>query len=404
MTKDINRSELFIVEGDSAGGSAKGGRDHDTQAILPLKGKILNVEKARLDKVLAFEEIRIIIQALQCGIGEDFDISKLRYGRIIIMTDADVDGSHIRTLLLTFFFRQMPELIRQGKIFIAQPPLFQVTRGKKARYVLDEGEMAKSLTELAIAHSALLVREDDYVTVQRCIEGDDMNRVVQKLTRLAALVDISKRRGVVLEDLLAARDNNKGLPSHRLVWQSGDKFFWSEKDAREFAQSQCLCLDDVETDGDPALRASMRELHENAEIQSIADELAAFDLRMEDWGLIQEEDVTGAKLATRYAWSVDAGTDKAAVVNVAAINDILDELRNIGRRNIELKRFKGLGEMNPEELWETTMDPDTRTMLKVTWDAASDADGLFTVLMGENVEMRRSYIEDHALDVKQLDV
>ena len=410
MTKDINRSELFIVEGDSAGGSAKGGRDHDTQAILPLKGKILNVEKARLDKVLAFEEIRTIIQALQCGIGEDFNISKLRYGRIIIMTDADVDGSHIRTLLLTFFFRQMPDLIRQGKIYIAQPPLYQVMRGKRAQYVLDEREMARSLTELAIAHSALLVREDDGETVLRRIDGDVMQRVVQRLTRLATLVDISKRRGVVLADLIAARNGDspqgeaKGMPTHRLVWQNNDRFCWSEREARELAQAEGLVLDDVDTNGDPMLHASMRELHENAEIDAIATELATLDIRIEDWSLVQEEDVTGAKLATRYAWTVDEGTDKAAVHDVAGIDDILEELRNIGRGNIELKRFKGLGEMNPEELWETTMDPDTRTMLKVTWDAASDADGLFTVLMGENVEMRRAYIEDHALDVKQLDI
>jgi DNA gyrase subunit B len=214
----------------------------------------------------------------------------------------------------------------------------------------------------------------------------------------------------VLADLIAARNGDspqgeaKGMPTHRLVWQNNDRFCWSEREARELAQAEGLVLDDVDTNGDPMLHASMRELHENAEIDAIATELATLDIRIEDWSLVQEEDVTGAKLATRYAWTVDEGTDKAAVHDVAGIDDILEELRNIGRRNIELKRFKGLGEMNPEELWETTMDPDTRPMLKVTWDAASDADGLFTVLMGENVEMRRAYIEDHALDVKQLDI
>ncbi len=408
MTKDIGRSELFIVEGDSAGGSAKGGRDHDTQAILPLKGKILNVEKARLDKVLGFEEIRILIQALQCGIGEDFDISKLRYGRIIIMTDADVDGSHIRTLLLTFFFRQMPDLIRQGKIFIAQPPLYQVTRGKKQQYVLDEDEMTNTLTDMALGHAEFCIRNEDCTERSATISGDDLTRLVQRLTRLTMLVDIAQRRGLSLVDLLAARDNDpegkRRLPSHRLVWQSGDELCWSERQARELAQATGLQLDEVEAEVDPALIASMRELHENAEIDVIAAELADAGLAIEDWGLVQEEDITGDKLPTRYAWTVDGGTDKATVVDVPGIDSILPQLRDIGRRNIEIKRFKGLGEMNPEELWETTMDPRQRTLLQVQWDAASDADGLFTVLMGENVEMRRSYIEDHALDVKNLDV
>jgi len=408
MTKDVDRSELFIVEGDSAGGSAKGGRDHDTQAILPLKGKILNVEKARLDKVLAFEEIRTLIQALQCGIGEDFDISKLRYGRVIIMTDADVDGSHIRTLLLTFFFRQMPDLIRQGKIFIAQPPLYQLSRGKKQQYVLDEAEMATTLTDMALAHSEFVMRNEACTEEVARISGEDLHRIVQKLTRLGALVEISRRRGLLLVDLLEARsadpEGEGRLPTHRLVWQGGDELCWSERQARELAQSNGLHLDDVEHGGDPALLGALRELHENAEIDAIATALTEAGLHIEDWGLVQEEDVSGDKLPTRYAWSVDGNTDKAVMLDVAGIDAVLSTLRDIGRRNIEVKRFKGLGEMNPEELWDTTMDPEVRTLLRVQWDAASDADGLFTVLMGENVEMRRAYIEDHALDVKNLDV
>ena len=410
VTNDVDRSELFIVEGDSAGGSAKGGRDHDTQAILPLKGKILNVEKARLDKVLGFEEIRILIQALQCGIGEDFDISKLRYGRIIIMTDADVDGSHIRTLLLTFFFRQMPELVRQGKIYIAQPPLYQVSRGKKVVYVLDESEMTSHLVNMALAHSEFVVRADDTKTELHRIAGDDLARLISRMSRLVELVGISTRRGITFEELLRARSEDPTgegrFPRFRITWTAGDRLCWDEAEARAFVESESLVLDDVVgTNGiDRSTIASLRELHENAEIERIASEISQFDLRLEDWDTLQEETVTGDMLATRYAWVVDSGTEKARTVEVANLPGILESLRAIGRSNIEVKRFKGLGEMNPEELWDTTMDPDQRTMLKVTLGAASEADRLFSVLMGEDVQQRRTYIEDHALEVRNLDV
>jgi DNA gyrase subunit B len=409
VTNDVARSELFIVEGDSAGGSAKGGRDHDTQAILPLKGKILNVEKARLDKVLGFEEIRILIQALQCGIGEDFDLSKLRYGRIIIMTDADVDGSHIRTLLLTFFFRQMPELVRQGKIFIAQPPLYQVKRGKQLVYVLNEAEMTSHLTEMALAHAEFIVRENP-TTIKSRISGDDLDLMVKRLTRLVDLVNISNRRGIAFNELLAARERDPEgtgrLPRYRVTWTAGDQLCWDEAEARTFVQSESLVLDDVVgTNGtDRSTIASLRELHENAEIEKIAADLTELGLNIEDWGLTQEETVSGELLPTTYAWIVEPGTDKERTVEVADLPGILERLRGIGRSNIEVKRFKGLGEMNPEELWDTTMDPDQRTMLQVTVDAASEADRLFSILMGEDVQQRRTYIEDHALEVKNLDV
>ncbi len=410
VTNDVDRSELFIVEGDSAGGSAKGGRDHDTQAILPLKGKILNVERARIDKVLGFEEIRILIQALQCGIGEDFDISKLRYGRVIIMTDADVDGSHIRTLLLTFFFRQMNELVRQGKIFIAQPPLYQVTRNKKSSYVLNETEMTDLLTEMVIDSASLVARNEDSEEVQR-ICGEDLLRITKQLTRLVELVDISQRRGTPFPILLGMRDNDpegqNRLPRYRVVWPGHEEVCWSEKTARKIVSDNHLLLEDLNTEvenGDATRLAALRELHENREIDVIIASLAEVNIQVEDYTLVQEESVSGEKLATKYAWIVDAGTDKEEVVEVPNIPDILESLRAIGRRGIDIKRFKGLGEMNPEELWETTMDPEQRTLLQVTWDAASDADQLFTTLMGEQVECRRKYIEDHALEVKNLDI
>ena len=409
VTDDVDRSELFIVEGDSAGGSAKGGRNHETQAILPLRGKILNVEKARIDKVLGFEEIRILIQAMQTGIGEDFDISKLRYGKIIIMTDADVDGSHIRTLLLTFFFRQMPELIRQGKVHLAQPPLFQVTRGKKSSYVLNEAEMASKLTEQALAHVALLVRDSNGKEIKR-VEGDALTRMIKILTRLQELVRVSERRGTTFPLLLAARSNDptgaNRLPTHRLVWPEGETLLWSEEDAASFMQKHGLILDDLGTGDGAAKRklATLRELHENRELTKVIERLSGLGIEIADYTLVQQESVTGEKLPTRFAWTVKGEDGAAATVDVPNIPMILSALLEVGRRGIEIKRFKGLGEMNPEQLWETTMDPATRTLLRVTWDTASNADELFSTLMGENVEGRRTYIEDHALEVKNLDI
>ncbi len=414
VTRDVDRSELFIVEGDSAGGSAKGGRDHETQAILPLRGKILNVEKARIDKVLAFEEIRVLIQALQAGIGEDFDISKLRYGRVIILTDADVDGSHIRTLLLTFFFRQMPELVRQGKIYVAQPPLFQVTRNRKSRYVLNEQELSRVLIELARASAALIIRQADNGGEARRFSGDELTRLIQLLGRLRELVHVSERRGIPFASLLEARDRDPGgdrrLPTHRLRWAEGDRLCWSEEEAREVLETEKLILDDLTTSGNGHADAgrqkvaTLHELHENMELESIFQRLAEFDIDIEDYTLVQEESVTGEKLPTRFAWLVDPDRDMNDVVDVPSIPRILEGLHEIGRRGIEIKRFKGLGEMNPEELWETTMDPARRTLLRVSWDTASEADQLFATLMGEDVESRRAYIEEHALDVTNLDI
>ncbi|MDG2424172.1 MAG: DNA gyrase subunit B [Phycisphaerales bacterium] len=409
VTNDVDRSELFIVEGDSAGGSAKGGRDHETQAILPLKGKILNVEKARIDKVLAFEEIRVLIQALQCGIDQEFDISKLRYGRVIIMTDADVDGSHIRTLLLTFFFRKMPELIRQGKIYIAQPPLYQVTRKKKSRYVLNDKVMNEELVDLALAHAELMIRTPDCTAEEARLSGDQLRRVVKMLHRIADLVIISQRRGILIPDLLkAAKEDGEGkLPLFRLSFPEGDKFFWNEEAAREFARSKELRLDDLENstpNGNVLETAMLRELHENAELQSLFGELAEHGIDAEDWDLVREESVTGDHMATRFAWIINKGTEQEEIYDLANVPDILEGLRTVGRRNIELKRFKGLGEMNPEELWDTTMDPGTRTLLKVTVAEGDEANELFMKLMGEDVEPRRAYIEDNALEVKNIDI
>jgi len=329
------------------------------------------------------------------------------------MTDADVDGSHIRTLLLTFFYRQMPELIRQGKIHLAQPPLFQVTRGKKSEYVLNEAAMAKVLTDLAMDHVTLLVRDAEGKEKRR-IEGEELQRLVRQLTRLQDLVKIAERRGTPFASLLESRaDDPAGegrLPTHRLMWADNERLFWSEDDASKFIEANGLILDDLGTGNgtveDRSKLAILRELHENRELTKIIERLADMQIDIDDYTLVQEEAVTGEKLPTRYAWLVKSSnaSEGEDIVDVPNIPSILDALHDVGRRGIEIKRFKGLGEMNPEQLWETTMNPATRTLLRVTWDSASDADQLFSTLMGENVESRRAYIEDHALEVKKLDI
>jgi DNA gyrase subunit B len=429
-TKDVDQAEIFIVEGDSAGGSATQGRNVDTQAILPLRGKLLNVEKARIDKMLHHEEIRTMISALRTGIAQDFDISRLRYGKVIIMTDADVDGSHIRTLLLTFLFRQMPELIRRGHVYIAQPPLYQITRGKKSRYVINERRLADTLTELGLEGSTLLVRDIENAepgreaAVVRRIGGQDAAKVIRLLSRLAELAEIAERRGVRFVDLLASRRDGV-LPSFRVTTRSVGEYAWSENEAHAIVEARGWKLVEDEDSGSEGELATVRELHENRELGVIFRELAELGLAIEDYALVREESVTGEVLPAKFAWETEK-TGKAPepartsddedaevapptapaarVVEAANLPAILEALHEIGRRGMEVKRFKGLGEMDAIQLWETTMDPDARVLMRVRWEQAGEADSLFSLLMGEQVEPRRKFIEDHALEVKNLDV
>ncbi|MFA7236313.1 MAG: DNA gyrase subunit B, partial [Phycisphaeraceae bacterium] len=408
-SKDVERSELYLVEGDSAGGSAKGGRDREYQAILPLKGKILNVEKARIDKILGFAEIRVIIQALRCGIGmDDFDISKLRYGKIVIMTDADVDGSHIRTLLLTFFFRQMPDLIRQGRIYIAQPPLYQVSRGKKSEYVLNESRMRNVLTTLGLDGTELILRDTEGNEINRLV-GDELANTIKLLDQLDELVTIVQRRGILFTDFLSKRSQDptgqNRLPRIRVQIPGDDLFFWSDEQeqremaARGLATNILASGDEDAAPQVPGVKVIRKELHEVKELEKLFPKLLAAGLPIDDYALIQEESVTGEKLPTKYA--LYSNSNLHEVPNIA---EIVHAIHDIGRNGLEIKRFKGLGEMDAEQLWITTMNPENRTLLKVTWDAAGEAEQLFSILMGENVEARREFIETHALEVKNLDV
>ncbi|HYO09005.1 MAG TPA: DNA gyrase subunit B [Tepidisphaeraceae bacterium] len=404
-------TEIFLVEGDSAGGSAKQGRDSNVQAILPLFGKILNVEKANIVKMLSHEAIRTIISALGCGFREDFNMEKRRYGKIIIMTDADVDGSHIRTLLLTFFFRHMPELIRGGRMFVAQPPLYQVTRRKKAEYVLNERAMRQTLTALGTDGTSLVVRDaDDAKKEVRRLSGDELKRVIEQLEKLEELITIVGRRGIDFAEFLSRRDSSGRLPMYRTVVEGEEQLHYTAAERDAYLRTENLIVSDEDmnkvtgngqpTDGLRRLQKN-QELHEVKDLQGVFTQLEQFGLDIDDYFLTQEESVSGEKLPTKYALVSDDG---GKTNDIAGVAQILPQVLQQGKQGIEVKRFKGLGEMNSEELWETTLDPNKRVLLRVTLQEAGEAERMFSVLMGEDVERRRQFIEEHALEVKNLDV
>jgi len=421
------RCELFLVEGESAGGTAKQGRDRRFQAILPLKGKILNVEKARYDKMLAHEEIRAMITALGTGIAkDDFDPAKLRYGKIILMTDADVDGSHIRTLLLTFFFRHMQDLIKRGNVFIAQPPLYSLKKGKSQQYIKDDREFVKVMVKRA--SEGLIVR---YGEGAAKLEGANLARFMTVLNEYLGFFDkVDKRlRDQQVTELLPKLDlakhgdfeGDKKTPSKKIErlekdvkklqkergFKSVEARFDEEHNLWEVAFTNSQGAEHVinwELASTPEYRQLMskfKQIEEFMEPPFVVETIAKASKEKEVEETGDEESVETEKIPKAPSKRKAA---VAEVVEKLTARDLFEHVLAEGKKDFIVQRYKGLGEMNPEQLWETTMNPETRTFLKVTMEDAVGADEMFTVLMGDAVEPRRLFIEQHALDVANLDI
>ncbi|MBN1342005.1 MAG: DNA gyrase subunit B [Phycisphaerae bacterium] len=426
-SRNAAETELYLVEGDSAAGPAKQGRESKTQAILPLRGKILNVEKARVDKMLSNEEVKAIITAIGCGIGqEDFDLSKCRYGKLIIMTDADVDGSHIRTLLLTFLFRHMRPLVDDGRVYIAQPPLYQITRKRKQEYLLNDRTLNQRLTEWGLSEAELIIREGS--GRERSLTGGDLLRLMEILGKMERRARSLQRRGIVLEEFVRRHREPEtgGLPTIRVILEGEEHLFYSEAEFAAFRTQaeerfgelkvvDAAAAAEVEesTDKGSAKKLLRSELAESTVLQEQFALLADYGLSVEDYFARRARRVTGDYEPAKFLLKSGPET----VLELSNLAEFVAAIRQSGSQGVQLKRYKGLGEMNAEELWETTMDPEQRTLLRVT---VSDADGeddpeqfdidareadrVFSILMGDNVESRREFIETNASTVRNLDV
>ncbi|MBN1590342.1 MAG: DNA gyrase subunit B [Pirellulales bacterium] len=400
-SREVDKCELYLVEGDSAGGSAEGGRIREYQAILPLRGKIINAYKSRDDRVLANEEVRSMISAIGAGIGAEIDLAKRRYGKIIIMTDADVDGSHIRTLLLTFFYRQMYDLVKGGHVYVAQPPLFRVRRKKEVYYIQTEEEMKEQLLDAGLGDAVFEPGDG------RTIEGPEMEHLCRTLAALEESLVALERRGISLRAHAARQDPVTGrLPVYHVFLGPHEKWFTAREELDAFLAEQEatsgkeLEVSDrlgeaAEDNGQPAERVHIVELHEVRSINNQLAELRKLGFEI-DAMLAQER--TGVEEARYYLRRGDTAT------GLNDLRGLLAAVRAAGEKGLQVTRFKGLGEMNAEELRDTTLDPTNRTLVKITMEDAGAADDLFRVLMGDKVEPRREFIEKHALEVKRLDV
>jgi DNA gyrase subunit B len=407
--RDPALSELYIVEGDSAGGSAKQGRDRRFQAILPLKGKILNVEKARFDKMLSSDEIKTMIAALGCGIGvEDFNLEKLRYHRIIIMTDADVDGSHIRTLLLTFFYRQLPKVIENGYVYIAQPPLFRAKRGKSETYIKDERDLEAFLIKRSV--EARVVR---IPATNREISGPELEKLLQRMIAHQKFLETVERRGhprEIVEALLSAgadreyfadKDKLEGvadaltMPTRTVTVQRDEEHnryqLQIEDRSSGYPRQHTIGVDFVTAGEYRTLLANHRDIPTLSGDIIVSTAVAEAD---------EAEDAPGGNGKPSPPKSRTPPPD----VTLHSLDELVEYFITAGKKGIAINRYKGLGEMNPDQLWATTMDPAVRTLLQVRAEDHTEADLMFTTLMGDQVEPRRKFIEDNALDVKNLDV